>query len=186
MLLGITGLKSSGKSTVADYLVLEHGYEIGSFALPLKQSVSALFGITLEEIEEWKNDPACTVTLTRPNGMRSSMTLREFLQRYGTEAHRHVPAMGLDFWVNLLGPSLHDRMVVPDVRFENEARIIRERGGRIIRVERQEVAGSGDTHESEWGVQADATIVNDGSLEELYDFVDALVAFPGVLSQQAT
>lgn len=90
MLIGMTGLKGSGKDTAAAHLVAVHGFTRVAFADLLKESLAAFFGITMEEIEEWKNDDSCVIIFQRPNGMRSTMTLRQALQRYGTEAHREI------------------------------------------------------------------------------------------------
>jgi len=51
MIIGICGLIGSGKDTVADYLVNEHGYRRESFANPLKDAVAAVFGWDREMLE---------------------------------------------------------------------------------------------------------------------------------------
>ena len=43
MLIGIVGLISSGKGTVADRLVEKHGYQKDSFAKSLKDAVASMF-----------------------------------------------------------------------------------------------------------------------------------------------
>jgi len=43
MIIGICGLIGSGKGTVADILVEEHGYQKLSFADALKDGVAAMF-----------------------------------------------------------------------------------------------------------------------------------------------
>ena len=43
MLIGIVGLISSGKGTVADRLVEKHGYLKDSFAKSLKDAVASMF-----------------------------------------------------------------------------------------------------------------------------------------------
>lgn len=177
IILAFTGKLGSGKSTAAKYMVDEHGYEHFSFARALKKSFAALFGITVEEIEEWKNDPACTIMLTRPNGMRSSMTLREGLQRYGTESHRDI--FGSNFWVDFAMQNLPDKAVCDDCRFPNEAAAIRCWGGKIIEIRRDSVGDTG-SHASEVGIGSDpdGVIFNNGLVEDMYDFLDALAAFP--------
>ena len=44
MLIGLVGLSGSGKDTVADFLVKDHGFKRDSFAKSLKDAVSAIFG----------------------------------------------------------------------------------------------------------------------------------------------
>ena len=55
MIIGITGLISSGKDTAADYLIRFHGFKKLSYAGPLKDCVSAIFGwVKLSEYENWR------------------------------------------------------------------------------------------------------------------------------------
>lgn len=60
--------------------------------------------------------------------------------------------------------------VIPDTRFPNELRAIKVRNGFVIRVDNPNVV-SEDTHESETALdnckEFDATIINDGSIENL-------------------
>jgi hypothetical protein len=184
MLVGLTGLKGSGKDTVADYLVKHHGYEKVSFAALLKESVASLFDIQREYIEEWKNDPHVSVAIriteldqTPPLSITAiEMSFREFLQRYGTEAHREV--FGQDFWVEQAFMSfpftVRDNLVFPDVRFDNEAIAIIVRDGLVFSVERP---GSDleDQHASEQGINPEWIadfLHNDGDFENLYDQIE--------------
>ena len=43
MLIGVVGLIGSGKGTVSDRLVEQHGYQKDSFAKSLKDAVAAMF-----------------------------------------------------------------------------------------------------------------------------------------------
>jgi hypothetical protein len=61
--------------------------------------------------------------------------------------------------------------VIDDVRFPNEAAMIRELGGELWRIERPGIAYDGD-HESEGGLEditPDRVIVNDGSIDQLLE-----------------
>lgn len=75
-------------------------------------------------------------------------SMRNLLQIYGTEYRR---AQNLDYWIEAwrsLHPDGH--WIIPDVRFENEAQMVRQRGGIIIRVERPEQEPAvGSEHASE-------------------------------------
>lgn len=105
MIIGLTGLKGSGKDTVAAYLIKEYGFERRAFADPLKRSIAALFDIEFADIEKMKNDPNSRVEIiTHRDGGREfgkSFLFRQILQRYGTEAHGEIPEFGTDFWVDL-------------------------------------------------------------------------------------
>lgn len=185
MLIGLCGYKGSGKDTAAAYLVKNHGYERRAFADPLKKHVAALFGINFHEVDKLKNDPNAVVELTIPSGnalaedRRIRMLFREFLQRDGTEAHRDVPEMGTDFWVDLTLPMqgyyVDRNIVVSDVRFENEARRIRYLRGVVVEVVKSGLV-SKDQHRSEQiNFEPDYEIFNNGTIEDLYTGIEALL-----------
>ena len=146
MLIGLNGRIGAGKNTVAQRLAMLHGNVIEvSFAAKLKESVCALLGCTLHDLEVWKNKPErCVAVGTLVDGLGfvphkdTVMTVRELLQRYGTEAHRDV--FGEDFWLDAALP-LHDWFyrddilyVVTDMRFPNEAARVQGLGGVTVQV----------------------------------------------------
>ena len=65
-----------------------------------------------------------------------------------------------------------DRWCITDVRFPNEAEMIRAAGGKVIKVVRPSLEGKqGDTHASETSldsIEPDLLLVNDGSLDDLH------------------
>ena len=167
MIIGLSGFRGSGKDTVAAYLVKEHEFERRAFADPLKRSVAALFNIPFSDIDKMKNDPKCDVSLNP----LVAMTFREFLQRYGTEAHRDV--FGEDFWLEYTLPAnghySGNLICITDLRFSNEAERIKQLGGRIWFINRITNRSVVDPHSSEiidFGV--DYTIDNTGTIEDLY------------------
>src|SRR5215471_10050535 len=192
MIIGLCGLKQSGKDTVAAYLVKNHGFERKAFADPLKRSVAALFDIPFSEIDKLKNDEEILVGIGKIGepeydqwiqfmGTRA-MSFRELLQRYGTEAHRDV--FGDCFWVDITLPVQGfypgRAIVVTDVRFREEAERVQFLGGRIIYVQRDEAAlVEKDQHRSEdidFANLIDGSISNNGTLEELYNAVEVIIA----------
>ena len=73
--------------------------------------------------------------------------------------------------------------VIADTRFQNELKMIRKSGGKVILVKRgelptrEEMQQKGE-HQSEWdwmGWDFDFTIDNDGTKEELYAKIDDLI-----------
>lgn len=172
-LIGLAGLKGSGKDTAGAYLVERYGFVRKSFAAPLKESVAAALHVPVEWLETDKNDPNACVIYDRGNET-VRLTVREFLQRYGTEAHRDV--FGVDFWTKQLIDALDGgNVVITDMRFLNETQAVRDAGGITLLIDRPAVAGSGDTHSSEELPPADLidyVIVNDGSIEDLHVALD--------------
>lgn len=157
MLIGLTGRAQAGKDTVYEVIARRFGYiapvERRAFADALYESAARALGVTVSELRLWKTDDRITVDIrdTDPDILGGSyprvrLSIREFLQRYGTEAHRDV--FGPDFWVNQIDLTHHELIVVvTDVRFRNEAEAIQDAGGYVVRVEGPYVGD--DDHASE-------------------------------------
>ena len=188
MIIGVNGFKGAGKDTIADHLVSKYGFEKTSFAALLKQSVCALFDISLDDIERWKSDPKAIVSIQadwydssdrNPDPAwvpetKISFTFRQFLQRFGTEAHRDI--FGYNFWVDNLMQNLdwEKDYVISDARFENELKAITHKFGFNWNVERP--GYEGEDHASEVAPDPDLIdyyIYNIGTVEFLRDQVDA-------------
>lgn len=140
MILGICGLISSGKDTIADYLTTSHGFKRVSFAASLKDAVSMVFGWDRELLEgttkssrEWREQKDEWWS----NRLGMDITPRWVLQYWGTDIlrkHFHT-----DIWVasaeNKLRQST-DNIVITDCRFSNEIDAVKNAGGITLRVER--------------------------------------------------
>lgn len=176
-LIGLSGAAGSGKSTAAQYLQDAHRYQRRRFAQPLKDALRRILqgalvdDHTIERMIEGdlKETPA-TVLLGK--------TPREAMQTLGTEWGRHC--IGDDFWVNLMRHALDTSkrgslIVIEDVRFDNEAALIRAYGGKIIRMEGR--GGITGVHVSEKGVEPDLTCYNGGSITETHRWFDYVLGF---------
>ena len=147
MIVGLSGKKGSGKTTVAKYLAgrLEDAVVI-SFADPLKDIVSQLFDVplaTLTGTEEAKN----TVT---PSGK----TARVLMQDAGMAMRSVWPHCWVTAWGNRVERLYAEQgtvvpVVVPDVRFKNEVAKIRMLGGVVIRLTRNPLGFDGHQSETE-------------------------------------
>ena len=185
MLIGIVGLIGSGKDTVAERLVAQHGYRRDSFAKSLKDAVSSMFNWDRELLEgktdesrQWREQPDeyWSEKFGKP------VTPRWVLQYFGTEVMRGHMYDGI--WVDsCIGRYKGDNTVVSDTRFVNEINTIKAHGGKIICVKRgdlptQKQMQEKGAHESEWDwleSSFDYVIENDGTKEELYTKVDDLI-----------
>lgn len=208
MIIGLSGYIGCGKDTIgriiqtSTAMVKEnsHGidytsytWQIKKFASKLKQIASILTGIPAEKFEdqdfkktylprEWGR------TLIDGDGVSGTipMTVREFLQRLGTEAIRdntHTNA-----WVNALFADYKATLdisdgvardkwpdwIITDCRFPNEAEAIKDRGGMVVRIDRRLPTAPYQTleqrHPSETSLDSwifDYIINNNGTIEEL-------------------
>jgi energy-coupling factor transporter ATP-binding protein EcfA2 len=158
-LIALTGPAGSGKSTAAEALV-EHGWARVKFAATLKNMIRCM-GLTDEHIEGHLKE--------QPVEWLGGRTPRYVMQSLGTEWGRRMVHPQVWVWLTqreIMGHLAAGRnVVVDDCRFDNEAHMIRQLGGKIVRLTgRGGIAGG---HESENGVSFwDMTIRNDEPLEE--------------------
>lgn len=168
--------KDEGYKQIKEGLGSLHGTKFvirKSFADPLKISAARALGYQgnedgcLDLCNRLKKSGNIDVWADGINPM--TITGREFLQFYGTEAHRDI--FGYGFWVDASLPLdfKHDGKIIifTDVRFTNEAQRIIDCGGEIWEI----VRGDGKTsnHSSEKRLPAsliDRRILNNGTLEE--------------------
>jgi len=172
-LIGFSGKAGAGKDTAANHLWKADDYVKLSFAAPLKTAVCSIFGMSAVRLE----DRALKETVVKQWGM----TPRQMMQRMGDALRREF---GEDLFVRIAEMNLDalddDDVAFSDVRFQEEADMIRRRGGRVIEIQR-EAAGLGGAegeHRSEAGVEADAVVANNGTFEELYSTLAVEVTKP--------
>lgn len=141
MIIGICGLIGSGKGTVADFLVEQQGFTKLSFADKLKDGVASVFGWDREMLEGNNPDSRAWREKVDPywsTETGSPVTPRLVLQLFGTDCMRNGFYDGI--WVSLVKKQLLDnpqgKFVIPDVRFENEANMLRSIGGYLWRIKR--------------------------------------------------
>lgn len=199
MLIAVAGKKQHGKNSIGSYLLKELDYRTIAFADPLKFAAMDIWGLTYNqcygtEAEKETVDP------------RWGLTPRFILQRFGTEVARAVHP---DTWARKCLETIRaaregrtvrlhleeDRSirnvsvnpstnwVITDCRFLNEAKIVRENRGHVIKVLRPTLDRRVDDHQSEVEVdkiQPDITIPNDDTLEVLHGRVDEALRVLGL------
>jgi hypothetical protein len=171
VIVGLTGFAGSGKDTVAEILVQEHGFKRYAFADKLREMAYAINPIIVcrginyrlaELVDAYGWDKA----------KREIAGVREFLQDLGVW---HRDNVSEDFWVGLVAKKVSDefplRFVITDVRFPNEARWVREQWGQVWRVTRPGVGPINDHVSEKLDLAADNTILNNGSLLHLRELV---------------
>lgn len=118
LIIGLSGKSGSGKSWLAEYAEHNYGFLVMSFAGPLKADLVRL-GF----------DSALVYSHKPPH-------IRKLLQAYGMAARKEDP----NWWVKRLFNNidmLYDgehRIIIDDVRFENEVDAIRAAGGYVYRM----------------------------------------------------
>lgn len=174
-IIGITGKAGVGKDTLAAYLELGEGYYCYSLAQPLKRGIEEMFNLSPSIWKRENKEEVISWIGKSP---------RQLAQTLGTEWGRNCVAP--DIWLRCLQqvidnlPSDAEGLVIPDVRFENEARFIRDQGGVIVRVLRdtEEV----NPHVSEQGLAdelVNAEIENGSTYTQFYsDAIEILSNIP--------
>lgn len=107
-----------------------------------------------------------------------AIKLRNLMQYFGTDIIRNN--LGEDVWVNAcincvnINKKHGTPTIITDVRFPNEAKAIKDNNGILIKVVRNNEIDN--NHESEKiDFDADITIINNGSLENLFNNVKEII-----------
>lgn len=197
ILIGIAGIKQSGKDTVGKYLVNHYGFTRLAFADTLKEACKIIFGFSdaqvysqeLKEVEDdyWKHTP------------------REILQKVGTELFRmRLPEIckniSDNIWIRSVERQIQNlylkgisKFVITDIRFYNELNFVRLLGGVVWKISRpsleknQEHSFLLNPHSSEIEHSSETdilnfdirmiNILNDKTIDCLYKNIDNLINF---------
>lgn len=182
--IALTGLKQSGKDTVASYLVEEHGFTRVAFADPVREHIYTLNPILhiTYDLRTGVQGPIRLAKFVDLNGWEKAKEhpeVRRLLQIYATEVIRDQ--VDPDMWLNLgLGKirKINGPVVVTDMRFKNELQALVSRlHARTARVNRK-AATHADAHRSEHelaGVKLDYDIDNNGTIADLENRVDIML-----------
>lgn len=181
----IAGKKRSGKTTAAE--IIQHEYRhpqynnarphILALARPIKRAVSSILyqlGITSANVEDYIEGRYKEAVLPTVG-----VTPRQLMQVIGTEVGR---SLSLTLWIDIFKHSVatlsseHRVIIVPDVRFENEAKALRKMGAVFIHLQRDGLRS--DSHASEQGIRmrkGDYIVNNNGTKAELTALVRSIV-----------
>ena len=177
-LIGFSGRRGSGKDTIArllQQLQPERKWHIRSVGEPIKAVCAALAGEGTAPYFSQAGKAELLPTFGRTRG--------EMLQQVGLALRHWEPAIWVQAFFSQLPTDQHT--LIPDVRFPNEADLIRSRGGLMVRVEGDPLHQRGDgtrddAHPSETGLDDyphfDAVLHNTGSLPDLERQVRELLA----------
>jgi hypothetical protein len=195
--IGLLGRIGAGKDTVADHLVRRWGYVKISLSAFIEAALMEQYPLTLAEIgrawainahrtpedapaldaqaEEW----AAFVLRHRPPAVR------RFLQEMGQERR----ALDPDHWIRqllwtatALPTHLARRVVIPNIRFPNEAEVVRTAPGALWLIQRPSADDRPVDHPTEalaarvGSLPIDARLQNDGTRDALYAKIDQMMA----------
>jgi hypothetical protein len=189
MIVGIGYKKRRGKDTAADALVrdlnfVKHGFSYALKELAIRANPVVVTEPRYENVRHGHNTLAYLVERTGWEYAKDHYPeVREFLQKLGTGAR---DVFGADFWVDEWSRYVQDLqagtgadVVVPDVRYVNEAERLRAMGAFLIRINRPGMGARIDDHESETQLDGwdgwDVEIKNDGGVVDLEWWVVELV-----------
>jgi hypothetical protein len=170
-LIGLAGPARHGKDSLAAHLESHYGYLSIAFANPIKHALHTMFPWAADRyFETAKEEPIPII----------NKSYRELAQTLGTEWGRNTVDPNL--WVNVMSYRIGavsdlTAIVIPDVRFENEAVFIKDNGGILWHIHRED-APAVRAHESEAGVarlEGEPLFYNT-TLDELYHQADAWLA----------
>jgi hypothetical protein len=171
MLIGVGYKARVGKDVTGDYLVRQYGYQKIAFADPLKSAAHCIFGFSDAQLNGAYKEVVDPFWGISP---------REVLQKLGTDGCRSL--FGDDIWVKALVRRLDPNVntVVVDIRFPNEGKAIKQNGGILINVVRDNgIPGTTHSHISESAMDSftdwDGVLRNNGSFADLYKQIDDLV-----------
>lgn len=181
MLIGMIGQAQNGKDTVADELVKNYNFTKKSLAQPLKEACKHIFQLTDRQV----NGDLKEIPDPRWNGVKP----RKLLQIVGTELIRNIlikyipelKDMDNTIWIhnfNLWYENNKDKnVVIADIRFQDEAKMIKDHGGILIRINRGE-PNLLDLHQSEQellNIEVDYIIENNSTLDDLYMTIKTII-----------
>jgi len=196
MIIGIGNKSRQGKDVVAEYLVKQYGFKLLRFASYLYEECNRL----PDYIDKWNanyvwvKSESGAIRFHRPpfvtedllscgmQGMKNGF----LLQWWGAEVRR---SQDKNYWTNKIQADIvsgGDRnIVIPDTRMTNELKLIKELSGKFVSIERFKLNGKryvtsdrDPNHSTEIeldNINYDYLLVNDGTLDDLYEKTDTMI-----------
>lgn len=181
MIIAITApAMGSGKSTIAQYLVDNHGFTLVKLAGPLKnmtRTFLAELGYDEEEIEALVEGHLKNVGLPE-----IGVTTRHIMQTLGAEWGREC--ISKELWLDITRHRLRglkgQNAVIDDVRYHNELAMLEGMGAHAWRIVRPSAqVERGHSSEGDLDHLPMVEIMNDGSIPALQERVEQALAGVG-------
>lgn len=162
MIVAFTGPVGAGKSTAAEALSSTFHARDVSFALPIR-NIAHYVGY----------DPHNRELKETPSPQHNGVSYREFAQKAGDFLKE---VFGEEWLAKRALEGIESRVVIGDLRFDYEARAVREMGGKVVHISRPSspfsLAEERLQHVSERGVDpklVDISLVNDCKTKEEWE-----------------
>ncbi len=167
MILGLAGRAGAGKDTCADVLCQAHQFYRMAFADPVRQEIvdafgidSGVFDVTTKErktaalaIGRCNDGDFMSLMIRRGESVTAPRSPREIMRWWGTEFRRNQKSV---YWLDKAAQTINEamrrgyrRVVITDVRFRNEADLVRYYNGQVWMIDRAEANAVPATHQSE-------------------------------------
>lgn len=180
--IGLLGRKRSGKDSSGDYLISKYNFTRYAFANPIKDILKIMFDFSSDQLNDNKEKI----------DNRWNVSPREVLQKFGTEMCRndlekYLPKIketmnNETIWIKLFRifyeKNKDKDIIITDVRFLDEINAIRSIGGKIVKIERDNLEYDG--HSSEKDIDnydeslIDYKIDNNYTFDDLYSQIDTI------------
>lgn len=170
-LIGLAGIAGVGKDTLAGFIQSEYGHRIRAYADPLRALLNARFGWQPQQWTNrgWKENAHWANEC-------GNFSPRSWMQWLGTDVLRRYA--GEDIFVRLAFEDWDQApfpMVLSDIRFNNEAKAITDRGGFVIMLHRPD-AMPVEPHVSERSLpQVQAHLWNISTIPQLFESARAML-----------
>ena len=188
MLIGICGRAGAGKDTTAEILRENHGFATLAFADALREEIVHAFAVNPGIFSRDQKgraqdalavqrcgDPDFILSMAQQKiDLEAPRSPRQIMQWWGTEFRRAQDPL---YWVSRTALAIdamvragRSRIALTDVRFPNEAQLVRRLLGVIWRIQRSTADHASIQHESESKLDLllpDSIIQNDQSLVRL-------------------
>lgn len=175
-LVGLCGYARSGKDTAAEVLI-KAGFTRVAFADALKLDVLIALQRSAQIVNRADTGQS-TGGIQVTTGLFSSPATKERFRPLLVEYGRAMRALSPGYWIDRMAADVIgiDRVVVTDVRYQNEVSWVQENGGVVIYLDRPGIGPANqEEHDSFSQIKQDFTVVNDGTIEELHQAVEQIV-----------
>lgn len=175
-LIGLSGAIGAGKSAVGRHLFDSYGYKEVTFKKEFVIKILSSLGIEWghQDYEMYINIFYDRELKDKPNELLNGKTPRQVMFSFSDWARSIDPYVFIkpvEQKIQKFIYQLEGRLVISDIKFDNEAEMIKRHGGLIWHIERKNNPFSVKTeHESEHGIDdkyIDRIIWNDGDMDQL-------------------